>query len=77
MSKTPYEIRLEVLKMAKDLLVEQVYAEREEINSRFVYLNDHQKSKQGYPELPKLPDTYDILKTALDLQKFVNNNNGE
>jgi hypothetical protein len=74
-----YEIRLELLKMAKNILfeawitnknaLEQVYYQEREISMR----DEIDEQVILYPQLPKPPTSDDITKLASDLDKFVSN----
>lgn len=77
MSKTPFEIRLELLKLAKDSLFEPVYQEREQIMQEVYYKREEATNagKQIFPEfpaaLPTFPSTDDIIVQAEKFNKFV------
>lgn len=72
MSKTPYEIRLELLNLAKEILQTPVYQTREaklsEYHSR---LTDANREVTQFPTLPDFPSTADIIAKAEELKKFV------
>ena len=70
MSKTPYEVRLELLKLAKDSLFEPVCMRRDalvqEFHSRF------ETDKQApWPTLPDFPSTDTVIAEAEKLNRFV------
>lgn len=74
---TPFEIRLELLKMAKDLLMEQYYSEKDRlINDWQVKVDSAKLNGQQIPEHPSFP-TYptetDIINKAQTLNGFVSN----
>ncbi len=77
MSKTPYEIRLELLKLANEILLTPVYQTRDaklqEWNaSREVYANETSpRNPQPFPTLPDFPSSTDIIAKAEELKKFV------
>jgi hypothetical protein len=70
MSKTPYEVRLEVLKMAQDQVNAKFYNERENalekarINENVQYLT----------EVPVFPTAENIILEATKLKSFVDSN---
>ena len=72
MSKTPYEIRLELLKIATEILQTPVYQTREaqlqEYNSK---LTDNNRGHHPFPTLPNFPSATEIISKAEELKKFV------
>ena len=72
MSKTPYEIRLELLKMANEILVTPVHQTREaKINEYHSKLTDANRESLTFPTLPDFPSSTDIVSKAEELKKFV------
>jgi hypothetical protein len=77
MSKTPYEIRLELLKLANEILCTPVFQNRESKlqewhASREVYANETApRNPQSFPTLPDFPSSTDIVAKAEELKKFV------
>lgn len=72
MSKTPYEIRLELLKLAKESLFEPVYNKRDSLKDEYYSkVTDENKGTVPYPTLPDFPSTADIVAKAEELNKFV------
>jgi hypothetical protein len=82
MSKTPYELRFELLQMAQSILIENLMNERMRIEndwnmscetSRSVSEIAH--SAPSFPAFPKVPKITeeDIIKTAKILNEFVSN----
>lgn len=70
-SKTPYEIRLEVLQMAKEMMDK----EYESAVSKYWDMVD-QATKTNQKLLASMPDMYrpdQVMKKALELYGFVNN----
>jgi hypothetical protein len=67
---SPFEIRLEVMKMAKDLVTESYYQRTNESleNWNNSKVNDHAAEDLRFPEFPK---TDDILAKARDLYAFI------
>ena len=72
MSKTPYEIRLELLKMANEILITPVFNSREarlqEYHSKITEAN---RESLAFPTLPDFPSSTDIIAKAEELKKFV------
>ena len=72
MSKTPYEIRLELLKLAKDSLWEPIYQKRQAMSDEYhSKLTDANRGTVAFPTLPEFPSTTDIVSKAEELKKFV------
>jgi hypothetical protein len=72
MSKTPYEIRLELLKMANEILVTPVHQERVSRNDEYhSKLTDANRGTLPYPTMPAFPSTADVISKAEELKKFV------
>ena len=72
MSKTPYEIRLELLKLAKESLFEPVYHKRDSLREKYqVDVNAGQKPDTPYPDLPTFPTTDEIVAEAEKLNGFI------
>ena len=74
---TPFEIRLELLKMAKDLLLEEYHSNKDRlINEWQVKVESAKLNGQAIPEHPAFP-TYptetDIVTKAQSLNGFVSN----
>ena len=74
---TPFEIRLELLKMAKDLLLEDYISNKERlINEWQVKVESAKLNGQAIPDHPAFP-TYpsetDIINKAAALNGFVSN----
>lgn len=72
MSKTPYEIRLELLNLAKEILQTPVYHKRDalvqEYNSK---LSPENRDTLSFPELPEFPTASEIIAKAEELKSFV------
>lgn len=67
MSKTPYEIRLELLKMAQDQLNQRYYQK-----ANFIQQNAAVKNEQvSLTEVPEFPSTKEILLEADVLKTFI------
>ena len=72
MSKTPYEIRLELLKLAKESIFEPVYQKRDSLKDEFhSKLTEDNRENILYPTLPSFPGTDDIIAEAEKLNKFI------
>jgi hypothetical protein len=72
MSKTPFEIRLELLKLAKESLFEPIYQKRDSLKDEFYALmTDENKGTVPYPTMPNFPNTTDIIAKAEELNKFI------
>ena len=74
---TPFEIRLELLKMAKDMLEEDYRSKREQISNDWSTKCDTSKSKGEdppvHPGFPPYPSEVDIIAKAQVLNGFVSN----
>lgn len=80
MSKTPYEIRLELLKLAKDSLYEPVFQKRQNLYEEFMSKREVFVGMTGptpeqlalqFPTMPDFPSTDDIVAQAEKLNQFV------
>ena len=72
---TPFEIRLELLKMAKDMLAEDYHGRREHISSDW-YVKVENARHAGaqppdHPGFPAYPTEADIINKAQALNGFV------
>jgi hypothetical protein len=65
MTKTPYEVRLEVLKMAQDQANAKYYSQCEQV---------YRKESFVSAEMPKFPTSEEILVEAQKLKTFVDTN---
>ena len=65
MSKTPYEIRLELLKMAQDQLTQRYY------NDLNIKQSNSQLKNEPLTEVPAFPTTLEILVEEETLNGFV------
>lgn len=74
---TPFEIRLELLKMAKDMLTEDYYGKREVINNDWQMKTESAKLNGGvmpdHPGFPPYPTEAEIIAKAQQLNGFVSN----
>lgn len=65
-TKTPFEIRLDILKMARDLVMEEMYIKRD-YNTELWQASD----RKGILTWPEFPDNDKILEKAKELYEFV------
>ena len=77
MSMTPFEIRLELLKMARDMLYDEYNAQRDRIQSEWHVQCESAKAKgespPSHPALPQTPSEIEIISKAQTLNGFVSN----
>ena len=82
MGMTPFEIRLELLKMAKESLLDPYFGEKERRNEEWNRhldiinrLGNHvdRENLPTAPELPPYPSSKDIIAKAKELNDFVSN----
>jgi len=75
MSMTPYEIRLELLKMAKDMLTDDYHTRHDSLQQQWHTQVDAAKiagtSSPDFPALPPFPTEEEIVKKAEALNQFV------
>ena len=72
MSKTPYEIRLDLLKMANEILATPVYQTRDaKLQEYHSKLTDANRASLAFPTLPDFPSATDVIVKAEELKKFV------
>lgn len=72
MSKTPYEIRLELLKMANEILQTPVFQKRDAMLQEYhSKITDANRGSLPFPTLPDFPSSTDIVSKAEELKKFV------
>jgi hypothetical protein len=72
---TPFEIRLELLKMAKEMLEQDYYGKREQVSNEYAAKCDSAKiNGQTIPEhpgFPAFPSETEVIKKATELNSFV------
>jgi hypothetical protein len=72
---TPFEIRLELLKMAKDIMQEDYKGKREVIANEYASKCDHAKihgtDVPAHPGYPAFPNEVEIISKAQTLNGFV------
>ena len=77
MSKTPYEIRLDLLKLANEILTTPVHSGRDSLMQKFhasreTFVGETApREPMAFPELPQFPSSEDILKEAEKLKAFI------
>jgi predicted alpha/beta hydrolase family esterase len=72
MSKTPYEVRLELLKMANEILVTPIFQTRDaRLQEYHSKLTDANRESLPFPTLPDFPSATDVIVKAEELKKFV------
>lgn len=71
----PFELRLELLKMAKDMLVEEYYGKKEQISSdwqvRVESARHAGSTPPEHPAMPAYPTEADVVAKATQLNGFV------
>lgn len=74
---TPFEIRLELLKMAKDMLTDSYFSEKSRLSEDWHVKVDSAKlngqSIPEHPNYPPYPTENDIISKAQTLNGFVSN----
>lgn len=74
MSKTPYEIRLELLKLSNEIISTPIFQQREALmNEYHSKLTEENRDKISFPTLPDFPSVNDVISKAEELNKFVSN----
>jgi hypothetical protein len=75
MSMTPFEIRLELLKMAKEMLVEDYYTKKEHITNDWSTKVDAARQSGSvppeHPAMPEYPTEAQVIEKAAALNGFV------
>ena len=75
MSLTPFEIRLELLKMSKDMLEQEYYGKKEQLSQDWqVKVENARHAGQlppEHPSLPAYPSEADVIAKATLLNGFV------
>jgi len=74
---TPFEIRLELLKMAKDMLTDSYFSEKSRISENWQVAVDSAKLNglliPEHPPYPPYPSETDVINKAQMLNGFVSN----
>jgi hypothetical protein len=72
---TPFEIRLELLKMAKEMLVEEYYGKKEQASQDWQVKVENARHNGSvppeHPALPNYPTEADVVAKATQLNGFV------
>ena len=72
---TPFEIRLELLKMAKDMLVEEYHGKKEQVSQDWHVKVENARHAGGvppeHPSMPIFPTEAEIIAKASQLNGFV------
>ena len=72
MSKTPYEIRLELLTLAREILQTPIHEKRSRLSDEYhSKLTDANRTTLPFPAMPDFPSTANIIAEAEELKKFV------
>lgn len=75
MSKTPFEIRLELLKMAKEMLEQDYYGKREQVssdwNSQVTVCMNNNVAPPAHPGFDFYPSELDVIAKATVLNGFI------
>jgi hypothetical protein len=72
MSKTPYEIRLDLLKLANEILTTPIFQKREALREQYqIEVGRNPGSVAPYPDLPDFPDADAVIAQASKLNEFV------
>jgi hypothetical protein len=76
MAQSGYEIRLELLKMAKELLEQEYHSKRDLVMQEYNYkcsiAIDGKTDLPPTPDLPPMPSMDEITKKAGELNQFIN-----
>lgn len=76
-SKTPYEVRLEILQMAQDTEMQHYHANRENQMNRWQTAVEtariRNETPPEMPPMPEFPTEEAIVKKAQFLSEFINN----
>jgi hypothetical protein len=72
---TPFEIRLELLKMAKDMLVEEYHGKKEQVSQDWQVRVENARHAGAvppeHPAMPAYPTEADVVAKATQLNGFV------
>lgn len=83
MGKTPFEIRLDLLHMAENLLVQKYHMERDNLLQSWNAQVDQNKGSTAvtsgwtnpqlpsFPDMPSFPTSAEIIKKAKELNEFI------
>jgi hypothetical protein len=72
MASTPYEIRLELLKMSKDLLEQNFHTRRDTAMRQWeLAVSAHKDGQEFLTEIPAYPSENEIINKAKLLNEFI------
>ena len=72
MSKSPYEIRLDLLKLANEVLCTPVFQKRSALEMEWSSKREHNHA-EPFPDMPNFPTTESVIAEAEKLKAFVDN----
>ena len=70
MSKTPYEIRLDLLKLANEILLQPVFHRRSALEMEWSAKRDTNPA-EPFPNMPDFPTSAQVIDEAERLNRFV------
>lgn len=77
MSKTPFEIRLELLRMAKEMLEADYFSTKDRLQTEWQIkvgrANETNEPLPQHPIIPPFPLATDVIEKAKTLNTFVSN----
>jgi len=76
MSKTPFEIRLDLLNLAQSILADKIWAERTRLENDWSAIREScEKKNKSVPPYPNVPNVNedDIIALAKKMNEFVSN----
>ena len=77
MSKTPFEIRLELLRMAKEMLEADYFSTKDKLQNEWQIkvsrANETNEPLPQYPIIPPFPTATEVIGKAMTLNIFVSN----
>lgn len=79
MSKTPFEIRLDLLRLANEILSTPIHVKRESAMQEYHSSRETYPGESGprnplpFPTLPEFPTTEEVLAEANKLRSFIDN----
>jgi len=74
MSLNPFEVRLQVLSMAKDLLTDQYHTNRDMLVQKYEFARQAAEGSSNqpvFPEIPEFPQEDKIIAKANALYNFI------
>jgi len=77
MNMTPYEVRLELVKLAKEMLSEDFHTKTSIIQNKWqnevAISNNRNENPPALPLMPEYFTEYDVVQKALRLNDFISN----